>query len=94
MVAATLCFRSWKAQVSSLCSSAAPRIRVVRSGWRSPKHRRHHGVAIPPVRLRLNLRVQVDQVEAELLGVGCEMGAVRTRFAFGHRGLLSKPLVA
>ena len=54
-----------------------------------PEHRRRHGVAVPPVRLRLNLGVQVEQVLTELLGIGCEVGAVRTRFAFGHRRLLS-----
>jgi hypothetical protein len=53
---------SWKAQVSSLFSSAAPRIQGRPVRWRSPKYRRSHGVAIPPVRLRLNLRMQVDQV--------------------------------
>jgi hypothetical protein len=33
-----------------------------------PKHRRRHGVAVPPVRLRRNLGVQVEQVLTELLG--------------------------
>jgi hypothetical protein len=56
--------------------------------WCSPKHRRRHGVAIPPVRLRLNLWVQVEQMLTELLGIGCKVGAVWTRFTFGHRSLL------
>jgi hypothetical protein len=58
--------------------------------WCLPEHRRLHGVAIPPVRLRLDLGVQVDQVLTELLRVGCEVGAVRTRFAFWHLRLLSE----
>src|SRR5215216_1762738 len=53
------------------------------------QRRRWHGVAIPPIRLRLNLRVQVEQVQAELLRIGGEVRAIGTRFAFGHPGLLS-----
>jgi hypothetical protein len=55
-----------------------------------PEQWRRHGVGVPPVRLRLDLRVQVEQVLAELLGVGCQERAVRTRLAFGHRRLLSE----
>lgn len=53
------------------------------------QRRRRHGVAIPPIRLRLNLRVQVEQVQAELLRIGGEVRAIGTQFAFGHPGLLS-----
>jgi hypothetical protein len=59
---------------------------------------RHDGVGIPPIRLRLDLWVQVEQVLAEFLRIGSEVRAVGTRFAFRHLGLLprdrfgSKPL--
>ena len=45
---------------------------------------RHYGVGIPPIRLRLDLRVQVEQVLAEFLRIGSEVRAVGTRFAFRH----------
>jgi hypothetical protein len=47
---------------------------------------------IPPVRLRLDLRMQVEQVLTEFLGIGCKVRAVHTRFAFRHPGLLSEAL--
>jgi len=52
------------------------------------EQRRLDGVGIPPVRLRLGLGVQVEQVLAEVLGIGREVCAIRTGFAFGHLGLL------
>jgi hypothetical protein len=64
-----------------------------RTGWlsdRPPSHqRRRHSVAVPPVRLRLHLRMQVHQVQPQLVRVGREMRAVGTRLALGHPGLLS-----
>src|SRR4029450_3660332 len=59
---------------------------------RSEQRRRRHGVRVPPVRLRLDLGVQVEQVRPELVGVGREMRTVRTRLAFWHLDLLSAPL--
>lgn len=59
-------------------------------GGGSEQQRRLDRVRIPPVRLRLGLGVQVDQVLPEVLRVGGEVRAVRTGFAFGHLGLLPR----
>jgi hypothetical protein len=66
-----------------------------RSGQASASEQRRwrHGVAIPPVRLRLDLRVEVEQVRAKLLGIRREVRTVRARLAFWHRGLLSDVLI-
>ena len=63
-------------------------------GRRSEQYRGRHGVGVPPVRLRLDLRVQVLEVGAELLRIGREIRTVRTRFSFWHPSLLSESALA
>src|SRR4029453_940218 len=60
----------------------------------SEQHRGRHGVGVPPVRLRLDLGVQVLEVGAELLRIGRKIRTVRTRFSFWHPSLLSESALA
>jgi hypothetical protein len=78
-------------------NAATTRLRLevfLRGGRRSEQYRGRHGVGVPPVRLRLDLGVQVLEVGAELLRIGREIRTVRTRFSFWHPSLLSESALA